>query len=151
MPGGRRRRGGGHRREARQRLTIEVVDEDGLDGVVAIFADGVRAGAGGVDPSGAVAVDEAEDALGTAEPIEGPVAQQGVDEQRAGGTDLDGAGATGSGSRAGPLDVIEAREGICFVVPWTRRPATSRHQRRRWRSPSWTSRKARPARALRLT
>ena len=75
---GRRR----HGREPGQRLPVERVDEDGLDGVVAIFADGVRAGTGGVDALGAVAVDEAEDALGTAEPIEGAIAEQGVDEQR---------------------------------------------------------------------
>jgi len=84
---GRRR----HRGEPGQRLPIEGVDEDGLDGVVAILADGVRAGAGSVETLGAVAIDEAEDALRAAQAIKGAVAEQGVDEQRAGGTDLRGA------------------------------------------------------------
>src|SRR5437870_5540162 len=57
----------------------------------------MRAGTGGVDALGAIAVDEAEDALGAAQPIEGTIAEQGVDEQRAGGADLGGARATPCG------------------------------------------------------
>jgi hypothetical protein len=35
------------------------VGEDGLDGVVAILADGVGAGAGGVEAGGAIALSQA--------------------------------------------------------------------------------------------
>ena len=40
--------------EPRQRLTVEAVNEDRLDGVIPVFADGVGARAGGVDTLGAV-------------------------------------------------------------------------------------------------
>ena len=55
------RRRGSRRRprgEAGQRLAIEGMDEDGLDGVVAIFADGVGPRARGVDTRRAVALGE---------------------------------------------------------------------------------------------
>src|SRR5206468_1466524 len=79
-------------------------DEDGLDGVVAIFADGVGAGTGGIDALGAVALGEPEDALGAPEPIEGAIPEQGVDEQRAGGADLGGPLVTRSGRLQEEMD-----------------------------------------------
>jgi len=63
----RRDRGDGRRLrdEAGQRLLIEGVDENSLDGVVAILADGVGAGTGSVDARSAVPLGEPED-TGTA-------------------------------------------------------------------------------------
>jgi hypothetical protein len=88
------RRRAGRRRDARdevgQGLLIEGVDEDGLDGVVAILADRVGAGTGGVEAERAVALGEAQDALGAAEAIERAITEQGVDELGAGSPDLSG-------------------------------------------------------------
>src|SRR5262245_51477922 len=86
-----RRRAGGRRDmgdEVGQGLLIESLDEDRLDGVVAILANRMRASTGGVEARRAVALGEAQDALGAAEAIEGAIAEEGVDELGAGPTDL---------------------------------------------------------------
>src|SRR5262245_56604181 len=70
-----------------QRLLIQSLHQDRLDGVVAIFRDDTGAGTGGVEARRAVALRQAQDALGPAEPIERAVAQQAVDELRTGGAD----------------------------------------------------------------
>src|SRR4029453_16854707 len=54
----------------------------------------MRPRTGGVDPRGAVAIDETEDALGAAQSVERAIAEQSVDEERAGGADLGRALAT---------------------------------------------------------
>src|SRR3989449_12298 len=85
----RRGRGGrGPRGEAGQGLAMEGMDEDGLDGVVAIFAAGVGPRARGVDTRRAEALGEPQDALGAPQAIEGAVPEQGVDEECTGGADL---------------------------------------------------------------
>ncbi len=106
--GGRR---GGDGREAGQRLLIEGVGQDGLDGVVAILADGVGAGAGGVEARGAVALGEAEHALGAAQAIERAIAEQGLDEQGTGGADLGGAAPDTRRASAGGSGLCRAAGG----------------------------------------
>ena len=76
MTGWGRRDGGRDGREAGQGLAIEGVDQDGLDGVVAILADRERAGTGGFQTGGTVPLAQAQHALGAAEPIQGPIAEQ---------------------------------------------------------------------------
>lgn len=90
MARGRAGRGRRDWSQARQRLLVERVDQDGLDGVVTIFADGVGAGTGGVEAGRAVALGQPQDALGSPEAIEGAIAEQGVDEVGAGLPDLGG-------------------------------------------------------------
>src|SRR5438093_10914708 len=51
-------------RQPWQRYGAERVDQDRLDRVVAIFADGVGARTGGVDAVSPVALDESQDPLG---------------------------------------------------------------------------------------
>jgi len=102
----RRARGRHERRELGQRLLVEGVDEDGLDGVIAILADSMGAGAGGVEPGRAVALAQAEDALGAAEAIEGPITEQDVDEQGAGGADAGGLGPAPGGGLQEEVDLV---------------------------------------------
>jgi hypothetical protein len=102
---------GGERREAGQRLPIEGVVQDRLDGVVAVFTDGMGPGAGGVDARGAVAVGEPEHALRAAQPIERPLAQQGLDEQGTGGADRGGALATPGGGLQEEVDFLRGQMG----------------------------------------
>jgi hypothetical protein len=72
-------------------LLIERLGQDGLDGVVAVLAHGVGAGARGLQARGAKPLSEAEHALGAAQAIEGPLAEQRLDEGGTGGADLGGA------------------------------------------------------------
>ena len=94
MTGWGRRHGSGDRHDVGQGLAIEGVGQDRLHGVIAILADRERAGAGGVQPSGAVALGQAQDALGAAQPIQRPIAEELLDELLARGADISGAGAT---------------------------------------------------------
>jgi len=84
--------GGGrsHRRQIGERLLVKALHENGLDRVVAVLLDRTGAGASGVEASGAVALAQPENALGAAETIERPVAEQGLDELGAGRADLRG-------------------------------------------------------------
>jgi len=117
---GRTGRGGHERREARQRLLLEGVDEDGLDRVVAILTDGVGAGTGGVQMGGAVALGQAEDTLGAAKTIERAITEQGVDEQRAGRADLGSLGATPGGGLHEEVDFLGRQVGgQCAALPGT--------------------------------
>lgn len=85
-----RRRGRGGRGEGRG-LQVEGVSQDRLDRVVAVLAGGVGARAGGLQAGRAVALGEPQDALGTAQAIEGPIAEECVDEPRARRADGGGA------------------------------------------------------------
>lgn len=85
------RDGGRDGREAGQGLAVEGVGENRLHRVVAILADRERAGAGGVQPGGAVALAQAQDALGATEAIQRPIAEQPLDEVAARGADVGGA------------------------------------------------------------
>lgn len=113
-------RGGRSRRRLQddtgQGLAIQGADEDGLDSVVAVFADGVGAGAGRVDAGGAVALGavalgEPQDALSAAQPIERALAEQGVDELGAGGSDRHGALATPGGRLQEEVDFLGRQVG----------------------------------------
>ena len=103
------RRGTARRRdrsEFRQRLLVEGMDEDGLDRVVAILADGAGAGTGGIEPRGPVTLGQAEDPLSAAETIKRTIPQQGVNEERAGVADLGGALATPRGRLQEEVDFL---------------------------------------------
>src|ERR1700693_3572100 len=91
------RDGGSDRREAGEGLAVEGMGQDRLHRVVAILAGGARASAGGLQARGAVALAQAQDALGAAEAIQGAIAEERLDEAEAGGADLRGAGLTPGG------------------------------------------------------
>ena len=67
-----------------KRVSEVVIAE--LDAIGA-GGDTARPGARGVQPGGAIALGQAQDALGAAEAIEGPITEERVDEQRGSGTD----------------------------------------------------------------
>jgi hypothetical protein len=100
---GRRRPGG---RGERQGLGVEGVSQDRLDRVVAVLARCVGARAGGLQAGRAVALGQAQDALGAGEAVEGPIAEERVDEQRAGGPDRGRALATPAGRVHQELDLV---------------------------------------------
>ena len=104
--GGRLAGAASTRREVGQGLLVEGLHEDGLHGVIAILADRMRAGTGGLEAGGAVALGEAQDALGAAEPIEGTIAEQGVDELGAGPANLDGLRPTPGGRLHEEVDLV---------------------------------------------
>src|SRR5438093_774328 len=93
-------------RQAGQRLAVERVDQDRLDRVVAIFAAGVGARTGGVDAVSPVALDESQNPLGAPEAVEGPVAEERVDEQGTGGADRGRALATPGGRLHEEVDFV---------------------------------------------
>ena len=111
-----RRRGGGDGRDIGQGLAIEGVRQDGLHGVVAILADGEGTGAGRVQPGGSVAVAQAQDPLGAAEPIQGAIAEQMLaeqmlDEVATGRPDLGRAGATPGRRLHEEVDLVRRQVG----------------------------------------
>jgi hypothetical protein len=117
---GSRRRGDG--RDHGQRRAIEGGRQDGLNGVIAIFLDGRGAGAGGLEPRGADALREAQDALGAAEAIQRTLAEQGVDEAGAGGPDLGRPLATPRGALQEELDLVGRQvieQGAALAGPGT--------------------------------
>ena len=58
--------------------------------MIAILRDDAGASAGGLQACGAVALRQSEHALGAPEAIEGPIAEQALDELRTGRADLGG-------------------------------------------------------------
>jgi hypothetical protein len=79
--------------------------------VVAILTDGVGTGAGGLQAGRPVPLGEAEDTLGAPEAIEGPITEQGVNEEDAGGAKGGGALATPGGGLQKEVDFLRRQVG----------------------------------------
>ena len=79
--------------------------------MVAVLADGEGARAGGIHPAGAVALAQAQNALGAAEPIQRTLTEQLLDEVATRGADLRRAGATPRRRLHEKVDLVRRQVG----------------------------------------